>query len=373
MALSDSARQRLVLGGIMIGLLTVLGLLNASSVIADRLTLGRGFTWAVPLVTEMSGAYSILVLTPAALWWIRRCPIGLRNWPLRVPMHVVASALFGVCATLIMWGSRSVLWHVLGWGTYDYGQFPFRFLMEYPKQLMAYIVIYGCVVGYAYAKGIREQEKRSEELERKLVEARLAALKMQLNPHFLFNTMNMISSFIHEDPDRADTMLAHLSDLLRLSLGDSDAQEVPLDKELRVLGAYLAIMSARFGDGLVVDLRPASGIGKALVPHLILQPLVENAIKHCTNEAGRPSHVEVNVAGHDGRLFLVIRDNGPGLADPPEVALSAGVGLSNTARRLKALYGDDHGLTLENVEGGGLCIRIDLPLRYEPARKEVAP
>jgi two-component system LytT family sensor kinase len=371
--LSDRARQRFVLWGVVIGLLTALGLLNASSVIADRLTSGRGFTWAVPLVTEMSGAYSILVLVPAVLWWMRRYPIARRSWPWRVPMHLAASAIFGICSTLIMWGGRTVLWRMLEWGTYDYGKFPFRFFMEYPKQLMAYIVIYGCVVGYAYAQRTRAQEKRAEELERKLVEARLAALKMQLNPHFLFNTMNMISSFIHEDPDRADTMLAHLSDLLRLSLGDSDAQEVPLDKELRFLGAYLAIMSARFGDGLVVDLRPAPDVGTALVPHLILQPLVENAIKHCTEAPGRPGRVEVHVAGRDGRLLMEVRDNGPGLAEPPEVALAAGVGLSNTARRLEALYGDDHRLTLENAEGGGLGVRIDLPLRHEPAREAVAP
>lgn len=367
----DTTRKTLILWGSIFGLVTAFGLVSASSVIADRLQSGRGFTWVTPLVTEMTGAYSVLWLMPLVLWFVRRFPIEKRNWPLRVPLHFAGSMVFGAFSTLIMWGSRSALWPALGWGRYDYGELRFRFPMEYPKQLMAYIIIYAGVAGFAWMRQTREQDRRAEELERQLVEARLSALKMQLNPHFLFNTLNVISNFVHENPGKADTMLADLSDFLRLTLSDTDAQEVPLEKELRFLNAYLGIMAARFGDALVVDLRAAPAVAGALVPHLILQPLVENAIQHCANETGRTGRVQVAIDGRAGRLLIAVQDNGPGLAESPDAALNAGVGLSNTARRLRALYGDDHRLVLENARSGGLHVSIDLPLR-EPGRETVA-
>ncbi|MEJ2678066.1 MAG: histidine kinase [Gemmatimonadota bacterium] len=361
--MTDTTKKRLILWGSIFGLVTAFGLVSASSVIADRLRAGRGFMWVEPLVTELSGAYSVLPLLPFALWFVRRYPVNRANWAVRVPLHVGASMVFGAFSTLIMWVSRGALWPALGWGAYDYGELRFRIPMEYPKQLMAYGIIYGGVAGFMWTKRTREQEMRAEELERQLVEARLAALKMQLNPHFLFNTLNMISNLIHEAPAKADTMLADLSDFLRLTLSETDAQEVPLEKELRFLNAYLDIMAARFGDALLVDVRVDPDVANALVPQLILQPLVENAIQHCAKEAGRAGRIEVNVTGRAGRLLMSVQDNGPGLAETSQTALSAGVGLSNTAGRLKALYGDDYHLALENAPSGGLHVAIDLPLR----------
>lgn len=361
--MTDTTKKRLILWGSIFGLVTAFGLVSASSVIADRLQAGRGFMWMEPLVTELSGAYSVLPLIPFVVWFVRRYPIGRRNLTVRVPFHLAASMVFGAFSTLIMWGSRSALWPVLGWGAYDYGELRFRIPMEYPKQLMAYAIIYGGVAGFMWTKRTREQEVRAEELERQLVEARLAALKMQLNPHFLFNTLNMISNLIHEAPAKADTMLADLSDFLRLTLSETDAQEVPLEKELHFLNVYLDIMAARFDDALVVDLRVAPGVGNALVPQLILQPLVENAVQHCAKDAGRTGRIEVDITGRAGRLLMSVQDNGPGLAETSQIALSAGVGLSNTAGRLTALYGDDHHLALETAPSGGLRVAIDLPLR----------
>jgi two-component system, LytTR family, sensor kinase len=218
-----------------------------------------------------------------------------------------------------------------------------------------------------YARRNRERELRAARLERELTEARLQALKMQLNPHFLFNTLNMISSHVHDDPSRAEEMIAHLSDFLRMTLRHSQEQEVPLSTELEFLEAYLAIMKARFEDRLAVELRSADDAREALVPHLVLQPLVENAVSHAMDDR-RPGRLRLQAARVGDRLRLVLEDNGPGLPDG-DAALGRGIGLTNTAERLRQLYGADHSLAFTRSDEGGLRLELELPYR----RREAPP
>lgn len=372
MAEPPSHQDQITLWVALLPVFSILGLLNASSVIGDRLSSGQAFHWQVPLATEMTGAYSALLLMPFLIWFMRRFMIDAKNWSVRIPLHLGSSVLFGGTCTLMMWGSRTLLWHALGWEPYNYGDLRFRFPMEYTKQLMAYMVIYGCVAGFSYVQRTHVQELRARDLEHQLAEARLAALKMQLNPHFLFNALNMISNYIFEDPKVADTMLSNLSDFLRLTLSRAKAQEVPLEIELGFLYAYLGIMSARFGDSLRVEIQIAPEAHRVLVPHLILQPLVENAILHCQKEMGHPGHVRASATLMDGRVALEVMDDGPGLAVSPEEALSGGVGLSNTAQRLKALYGNDHQLTFDRGPLGGLRVRMEFPSRMEAQEAAVS-
>jgi hypothetical protein len=312
------------------------------------------------LLHELTGAWSFLLLLPAMLAFMGRFPIGADTLWRRVPLHLAATLVVGFTHTLMMWGSRSAAYRLLGWGRFEYGDMRYRFPMEYQKQFVLYWLVYGAVAWLAYAGAARARELRTADLERRLAEARLSALKMQLNPHFLFNTLNMISSYVREDPDRADAMIAHLSDFLRATLRHADVQEVPLSTELTFLGAYLEIMKARFQDRLGVCLEVPPDTTSALVPHLVLQPLVENSLAHCLAD-GR-GRIRVAAEREAGRLRLVVEDDGPGIVDP-KAAFGKGVGLTNTRERLRALYGDAQRLELANRPEGGLRLLLDLPYR----------
>jgi two-component system, LytTR family, sensor kinase len=370
------SRSTLIRGTLLFVFTTMVGLLNFGIVSTSDLA-SRGATdLRVRLLYEMTGAYAVLFLLPFLIWFIRRVPIGRNNWWSSVPVHLLATIVFGVSHTLLMWGSRSVFYRIFDWGTYDYGVMRYRLLMEYQKQFVLYWLVFGLIAFIDYVRRNREREVRATELERRLTEARLDALKMQLNPHFLFNTLNTISSWVHEDPDLADEMIAHLSDFLRLTLRHGDVQQVPLGREIEFLDAYLSIMRARFRDRLDVTVEIPEDLREALVPHLILQPLVENSITHATLDSEGPASVRISAARAGDRLCLLVDDEGPGIEGDPDEAISGGIGLTNTRERLRALHGDDYHLGAVNRPEGGLRLRIEVPLRFEerggaPARAPV--
>jgi two-component system LytT family sensor kinase len=347
--------------GLLTVVATLVGLLNFSVTVNDRRAEGVQRPAAYPLMWEMTAAYAFLALLPPLLALIRRFPITRQTYRSRVPLHLLAFLPFSVCHTLLMWGSRTFLYRLLGWGLYDYGDMRYRFPMEAGKQLVAYVGVYAVttILGYVGREG--ERELRAARLERELVEARLAILKTQLNPHFLFNTLHMIASHVR-DP-RAEAMIAHLSDFLRLTLRHSQAQEVPLETELDLLEPYLEIMKARFEDRLLVEQQIAPDARRALVPHLLLQPLVENAITHAMDDHRQTARLRLAAAPRGDRLRLVVEDNGPGLAVETGAAVGRGIGLTNTSERLRHLYGMQHSLSLTTPPGGGLRIEIELPLR----------
>lgn len=341
----------------------VVGLLNFNIVRTDDLATHSARSAKYPFLWEMTGAFAAFVLLPALLAFMRRLPLERGHFWRRLPLHLAAMVAFGVSHTLLMWGSREALYWLLGWGTYEYGLMRYRFVMEGQKQLLIYWLVYAVVALLAYARRNRERELAAARLERQLTEARLAALKMQLNPHFLFNTLNMIASHVHDRPAVAEAMIEHLSDFLRLTLGRRSVQEVPLGEELEFLDAYLEIMKARFEEALAVEIEVAPGARQALVPHLILQPLVENSITHCMSDPGRRGRIRITAAPAAHRLRLAIEDNGPGLAGEAEGAFGRGIGLSNTADRLRHLYGDQQRLELVQLDGAGLRVVLEFPLR----------
>jgi LytS/YehU family sensor histidine kinase len=200
----------------------------------------------------------------------------------------------------------------------------------------------------------------SARLERELTEARLAALKMQLQPHFLFNALNMIGSHLHEDPDIAATMLQHLSAFLRATLNGSGTHEVPLREEIAFVDSYVEIMKARFEDRLRVRVAIEPGLEETLVPSLLLQPLVENSITHSLRDHARRAEINIAAQRHHDRLLVTIEDNGPGIPDGTSFS-GGGIGLSNTMARLQHLYGERQHLSVANRAEGGLRLTIDLP------------
>jgi two-component system, LytTR family, sensor kinase len=201
-----------------------------------------------------------------------------------------------------------------------------------------------------------------EQLERRLAETRLQLLNMQLQPHFLFNTLNTIAELVHEDAEAADRMITALSDLLRQTLDLRGAQEIPFDMELRLLGTYLEIQKTRFGDRLQVHIASDDDVANAHVPVLLLQPLVENAIRHGLAIRRPAGCVRIEARREAGTLLIAVIDDGPGAAEEA-VTGREGIGLGNTRARLNALYGTGHAFELANVPGGGARVSIRLPFR----------
>jgi len=353
---------------------TLIGLATTSIVLTAEWASRKPVSVGYVLLRELTGAYTFLLLLPGLLLFIGRFPIQRGNWWRRLPLHFAFTVVFGSAHTLLMWGTRSLLFELLGFGPFDYGLMGYRFLMEYLKQLPAYWLVYSVVAVIAYVKRARERELQTAQLRTQLTEARLNALKMQLNPHFLFNALNLVSSLVRADPDRADTMISHLSDFLRQTLRDSDLQEVPLEKELEFLGAYVEITKARFEERLDIEIDVTPEARTALVPHLVLQPLVENAVAHGTAHFATVGRVRVAGWRDGGWLRVRVEDNGPGVDGDPQAALGRGVGLSNTLERLRTLYGQQHRLDLVNLPEGGLRLTLELPWRESgPAAVDTRP
>lgn len=227
--------------------------------------------------------------------------------------------------------------------------------------------------GWRYYWRYRERERRAAELEGQLARARLDALRMQLNPHFLFNTLNTVAAMVHQDPRIAERMVTRLSDLLRASLDHPDTHEVPLREEIELLQRYLDIEQVRFSDRLSVSVRVSPDVADALVPSLILQPLVENAIRHGIEQIDTAGVIQVDADRIGDRLRLNVRDNGPGPNPDATPTRRRGIGLRNTRARLEQLYGHVCRVELRRAEGGGAEAEVLLPLRFAPRSDSPSP
>jgi two-component system LytT family sensor kinase len=235
------------------------------------------------------------------------------------------------------------------------------------KELLVYWVIVLISHAAAYYQRYREGELRASQ-------AQLQALKMQLHPHFLFNALHSISALVHSDPDAADKMIARLGDFLRLTLDSAAAQEVSLRQELEFLNCYLDIERTRFRDRLTTEIHADPQVLDCVVPNLILQPIVENAIRHGVSQRAAHGHVEVRASRAGNALRLEVRDNGRGLPVGDEAGRGkqgGGVGLANTRARLQQLYGGAYRFELQNAPAGGAVVTLELPLHGSP--HETAP
>jgi two-component system LytT family sensor kinase len=342
--------RRLRAGLTIFGFFTAVGLLLSGYKYFDVGARGGHIRYAEPLVEELTGAWMAALLFPAISQVARRYPIGRTNFLARGSMHLGMLAAYSVVHTGLMWLSRNLLFPILGLGRYDYGIMPVRFPMEFFMDVIAYCVM----VSILY---LFDSRVRASQLEGKLAAARLQNLRLQLQPHFLFNALNTISSVMYEDPRKADAMISRLSDLLRSTLADTGVQEVPLDHEVQTLELYLDIMRRRFEDKLTVDVQVAPEAWKALVPQLLLQPLVENSIRHGLNPQTNTVDVTVTARRDGDVIRLQVRDHGRGINGN----FKKGTGLSNTAERLKQLYGGRQTLEWQNCEGGGLLVTVAVP------------
>jgi len=340
---------------------TIIFLLIFSYRYLDSLARGQAGTFTSHLIEEFTGVYSFGLLFLLVVKFCRRFRIDARNWPRRLPVYLLAAVVLSLLHTTIMALSRQAVYQLAGLGEYDYGIMPIRYLMEMAYYLLFYT--FGVIIIHLYDhyREARERELRTAQLETQLAQAELQALQAQIHPHFLFNTLNTISSVVYEDAQAADAMITRLSDFLRHLVNASRRQEVTLQEELNFLNLYLDIMRPRYEERLRVEIEVEPGINEALTPKLILQPLVENSIKYAADPDSGKINIAIRAARENGSLRIEVRDDGPGIASEIRKTAGNGVGLANTARRLAKLYGRDHEFAWRNSESGGALISVKLP------------
>ncbi len=347
-------KQRLQNALIIFGYFTAIGVLLTGYRYLEYTSNREHVSLLDPLINELiTGAWMAALLFPFLARFARRFPIRRANLLTRLPLHAAALAAYSLIHTSLMWGLRSLLFPLFGLGRYDYGVMTAR----YPMEFFMDVVCYALIVSILY---LFDRHVRAAQLEASLAQARLDSLRLQLQPHFLFNALNTISSVVYEDPRRADAMIARLSTLLRATLAGSEAQVVPLDREIETLELYLDVMRQRFEDKLSVDVHIAPEVRNALVPHLLLQPLVENSIRHGADPRSNAVNVEVTASRDGGSTKVCVRDSGRGL---PDDNVRRGTGLTNIVERLQQLYGADHTLEFSNCAGGGLAVTVAVPFR----------
>jgi signal transduction histidine kinase len=350
------------------GLWTVVGLSFASQFYISSSKLGRPVSWGYALNHSLADWYVFALLSLPSLWVARRFRLERGTWEQGAPVHLAASVAFSLSYMVLRSWVAQAQGRLAGQPVSFTDAFQPLVVKVFHFSFLMYWVI--VLAGHAldYYREARERELSGVELEKRLAEARLQALQIQLNPHFLFNTLHAISALMHKDVEEADRMIARLSELLRYALESTDAQEVPLWQELDFLNRYLEIEQARFGPRLGISRRIQEETLEAMVPNLILQPLLENAIRHGIEPHARPGRIDLTARLGNGTLEIEVRDNGAGLANGE--LTREGVGISNTRARLEQLYGRNHRFEFVNAGEGGLVVRLVIPYR---AGTEKAP
>jgi len=320
------------------------------------------YPWWQPFVLQMPQAYIWALATPGILWLGRRFPFERNNWLRNGLIHAV------ICLTFVFLLDFGFTWHAANVMPLPPNAPPLitRGLRMFAVWVLSDSTLYWIVLAVGYAaehyRRYRERELTASQLETQLVQAELEALKMQLQPHFLFNALHTIGSLVRTgDAKAAVQVTAGLGELLRRMLDSAARQMVPLQQEIDFIRSYLEIEQIRFRDRLRIDINVDKGALDAMVPYLILQPLVENAIRHGIAPHLFAGLVSVDAKRSNGRLQLSIKDDGPGVGEADTAR--PGVGMSNTRARLTRLYGQDFTLDIQNLSEGGLEARLDLPFR----------
>jgi len=370
---------------------TLLAVLTAANKMSDQREVGLSIvSRTVPIALAFQQMYLWALLTPLIFWIagrfsVERTPVWAKVVILILIAITIAYGVDLINSTLVREfrgppppqpsagvgnAPPALSWGIGGPGLTSHGG-PFGNLRG-PMILNHFILFWGVLAaGFArdYFLRFRAREREAAQLQAEtaqlqmqLAEAKLSALNAQLNPHFLFNTLNAVSSLVERDPRGVRRMIARLSELLRYTLDGGNDNEVVLGQEIAFLERYLEIMQIRFQGQLEIDIQVADDARDALVPSLILQPLVENAVKHGVEKISSPGKIRIAARREVDRLVLTVSDNGPG---PAKIARldDAGVGLANIRQRLLQLYGMDAVLTLAESPNGGTTAQITMPFR----------
>ena len=309
-----------------------------------------------------------LYLLPV-IWFAKHRPIESDVWVPRTATHLGVALLLGFTHTSLRFAFEVAAG--VHPGNPDQGVSIVDVLALATLEAPVHLFIYGAILGATYLVGykrrLRQRELATTQLSEQLALAKVQALRMQINPHFLFNAMNSIAMLVRDrKQEEAVKTIAGLSDLLRYVLDDATDQEVPLHRELDFIKRYLAIEQIRFQDRLRVSIDAAESTLDTLVPNLVLQPLVENAIRHGVSRSTAATTITVWARGQDEKLILRVADDGPGFTDEPPHRSSTGLGIANTRKRLAQLYGDSYSLELDNKIPHGAAVNITIPFHTTP-------
>lgn len=296
--------------------------------------------------------WTCALFVPVFFWFVERFPITVASWKRRAPIFLlIVGTLILVKYAIMVPLFRVWTGH---WGT----SYWLSVLDNAVPVAFDFFAIIGVAHALRYHRDVGERERTAAELRTQLAQARLDALRGQLHPHFLFNSLNAAATLMHADVDAADRMITQLGELLRMSV-DRRQPEITLREEMRLADCYLGIMRHRFSDRLTVECAIDSAAGQALVPTFFIQPLIENALEHGIARRPGPGRVDIRARRDGAILEVVVADDGPGLSGAPP----PGVGLTNTQARLHHLYGGDSAFRLETVPGGGARAVVRIPFR----------
>lgn len=347
-------------------LFTLMAFFTFGYVYLDDLTRQHPGTLSRRLLEQITGAYSAFLLLPLILRYSRALLFSSRPWLLRLGLHLLGATVYSIIHTTMMALSRWTLAPLLGMGSYDYGIMRFRYPMEYSNDLVGFTFIVVLYYFYERLKVAQAQRLAAAELQARLAQSQLENLRLQVQPHFLFNTLNTISAVMYEDVRAADAMLSQLSDLLRLTLRSSRSHELPLEQELQITRRYLELMQKRFESKLSVSYDIDSSLLPSFVPQLILQPLVENSLRHGMKSSDETMQIAISAHRDNGSVVLNVSDTGAGLPASAQENSAGGIGLANIRDRLARLYGASAGLTLQNRASGGVEVSVRLPFHISP-------
>jgi signal transduction histidine kinase len=346
--------------GLVAAIWTLPGLAALSFYYLNQVVSAEPISWRFAFASTLPNWYLWAVLTPGIIWVARRFrPEGLRALPRAAAAHLAA-----MTAALLLHSLGNL--YVFTWsGLHEAATtslYQTHFTVRFHANVIAYLTVVGVFYAFDYYRQLRFRERQAQSLELELTRANLKALKMQLHPHFLFNTLNSVAALVRKNENRtAVRMLVRLSEFLRLALEAKGVQEVTLDQELDFLNRYVEVEKIRFGDRLSLELETNSEVDGAYVPSFLLQPMVENAIHHGIEPQTGEGRIRISASRHGEDLLLRVEDNGPGLRATS--SSRKGVGVANTRERLQKMYGENQAFSLRNGDDGGVVVDIRIPFR----------
>lgn len=336
---------------------TAIGLLNFGHFYLDDLARGHAGTLAPRFIEEMTGSYTVLAIIPIVVL-AGRFVWSAKTWPLALAANIAGLAAFSAGHTTLMFLTRAAIFPLAGLGPYQYGLMAYRYPMEAANDVISYVILSIAVYVMSRIAAAREAELAAARLQGELAEALMENLRLQLHPHFLFNTLNAISAVMYEDVRKADEMLMKLSDFLRSVLESGSVHEVPLDEELNVERSYVEIMTTRLERPFAFNVRIDDDARFAQIPFMILQPLLENSIRHGLRADRAGLGIDVIVRREAGDTIVEVLDDGVGIAP----GARRGHGLANVESRLIHMFGANaSSFSIAPRDGGGTHATIRIP------------
>jgi LytS/YehU family sensor histidine kinase len=344
--------------GVIFGCWTLLSLMYSSHLYFFHLLRDELAVWTEGMIEAFDDFYVWAAFTPLILHLGSRFPLKRDGWPKSLLVHIPASLLLSFVQVVL----HTLLDAALLEQNLSINYTTKLFFVLFSRTFHFGLLIYWAILAINHAiEYYKDRELQTAQMETRLAQAQLQSLRMQLHPHFLFNTLNAISALVRQDAQAADQMIARLSELLRMSLTNDNAQEATLKRELELLNLYLEIEKIRFQDRLTVRMEIDPLALDACVPNLILQPLVENSIRHGIAKRRGAGLVEISAVLRDGMLHLSVRDNGAGFQANGKGAIKEGIGLTNTRARLEQLYHNAHRFELSSRPDGGAEVALAIP------------